>query len=61
MKLFTMPNLKIYSFFKKNSVKVVLASTHGPLGTPHTVRWPCEQIILSIGHFKHPTEVQLNS
>ena len=28
-------------------------------GTAQTVRWPCKLIILSIGHFQGPTEVQL--
>ena len=37
------------------------ASTHGAQGIAQTVRWPCEAIILLIGHFKGPTEVQLNS
>ena len=46
---------------EKFSVKKFLASTHGTLGTLETVRWPCELIILSIGHFESPTEVQLNS
>ena len=26
-----------------------------------SARWPCGSIILLIGHFKSPTEVQLNS
>ena len=42
-------------------MKDFLASTHGTLGTPQTVRWPCEPINLSIGYLDDPTEVQLNS
>ena len=38
-----------------------LASMQGTQGTPQTARWPCEPIILSIGHLEGPTEVQLNS
>ena len=34
-----------------------LAVTICAHGTAQTVRWPCERIILSIGHFKDPTEV----
>ena len=30
------------------------------LVTAQDVRWPCEPIILSIGHFEGLTEVQLN-
>ena len=37
-----------------------LASTQGTQGTRHTVRLPCKPIILSIGHFEGPTEVQMN-
>ena len=36
-------------------------NTHGSQGIAQTVRWPWEQIILLIGHFERPTEVQLNS
>ena len=36
-----------------------LASTQGTKGAPQTVRWPCERIILTIGLFEGPTEVQL--
>ena len=28
-----------------------LACTPGAQGTPQTVKWPCEPIILPIGHF----------
>ena len=38
-----------------------LASSQGTHRTLQVVRWPCEPIILSIGHFEGPTEVQLNS
>ena len=38
-----------------------LACTQGTHGTPQTLRWPCKQISLSIGHFKSLTEAQLNS
>ena len=34
-----------------------LASTHGSQGTPQTVRWSCEAIILLIVYFQGPTEV----
>ena len=54
-----MPNFEIYSFRKKFSVKEFLANTLGCQGTAQTVRWPCEPIILSTGHFEGPTEVQL--
>ena len=47
--------------WKKISVMEFLASTQGTKGTPKTVRWPCERIILTIGLFEGPTEVQLNS
>ena len=30
-------------------------------GSAQNVRWPCQPIILLIGHFEGPTEVQLNS
>ena len=33
-----------------------LACTQGTRETPQTVRWPCEPIILLIGHFEDPTE-----
>ena len=42
-------------------MKEFLASTHCALGTVETVGWPCEPIILSIGHFEGLTEAQLNS
>ena len=47
--------------FKKLFVKEFLDSTHGIEGIAQTVRWPCEPIFLSIGHFEGSTEVQLNS
>ena len=34
---------------------------YGTLGIIQSMRWPCRPIILSIGHFKCPAEVQLNS
>ena len=43
------------------SVMKFLAITDGTHGTLESVRWPCEPIILSIGHFESRTEVQLNS
>ena len=46
---------------EKFSVNEFLASKQGSLGTLETVTWPCEPIILSVGHFESPTEVQLNS
>ena len=30
-------------------------------GSAQNVRWPCQPIILLIGHFGGPTEVQLSS
>ena len=42
-------------------MKEFVANTHGILGTLETVIWPCEPIILSIGDFESPTEVQPNS
>ena len=47
--------------FKKIFVKEFSDSTHGIQAIAETLRWPCEPIILSIGHFESPTEVQLNS
>ena len=38
-----------------------LDSAHCAQGIAQTIRWPCELIILSIGYFEGPTEVQLNS
>ena len=38
-----------------------LADTDGTHGILQTVRWSCEPIILSMGHFEGPSEVQLNS
>ena len=37
-----------------------LANTDGTHGNLETLRWPCEPIILSIGHFEATTEFQLN-
>ena len=51
-------NLLICKIF---SAKESSASTHGSQGTAQTVRWPCEPIILSIGHFEGQTEVKLSS
>ena len=59
MKIFQMPNFKIYSFGKKNSVMEFLTSAQGTNRTLQSFRWPCEMITLSIGHFESPTEVQL--
>ena len=61
MNVFSMPNFKIYSFVKKNSVMEFLVNRDGTLGTLQTVKCPCKPIILSIGYFQAPTEVQLNS
>ena len=36
-------------------------NTDETLVTPQTVRWPCKPIILWVGHFKGPTEIQLKS
>ena len=38
-----------------------LANTDDTHGTLESVRWSCEPIILSVGHFEGSTEVQLNS
>ena len=38
-----------------------LVNRDGTLGTLQTVKCPCKPIILSIGYFQAPTEVQLNS
>ena len=38
-----------------------LACSQGTQGTPQTISWPCEPIILPIGHFQGPAEVQLKS
>ena len=38
-----------------------LTSTQGTQVTPHTIGWPWEPIILSIGHFQGITKIQLNS
>ena len=38
-----------------------LVNTDGTNGTLQIVRWPYKPIILSVGHFESPTEVQLNS
>ena len=37
-----------------------LVNTDGIHGTLESVRWPCEPITLSVGHFEGSTEVQLN-
>ena len=37
----------------------LLVCTQGTQGTLQIVRWPCELIILSIGHFEGPTIDQL--
>ena len=42
---------------KKISVKEFSDGTHGIQGIAETLRWPCEPIILPIGHFEGPTEV----
>ena len=42
---------------KKFCLIKFLGDTLGTLGTAQTLRWPCEPIILSIGHFESPTEV----
>ena len=40
---------------------VFLVNTDGTQKTLQTVRWLCEPVILSIGHFEGRPEVQLNS
>ena len=55
------PNFKTYSFGKKNSVMEFFTQGTQSQGTPQAVRWPCKLIIVSIGYFLGPTEVQLNS
>ena len=47
--------------FKKIFVKEFSDHIHGIQKIAQTLRWSCEPIILSIGHFEGPTEVQLNS
>ena len=39
-------------------MKEFSAIMHGTQRIIHTFRWPCEPIILSVGHFEGPTEVQ---
>ena len=56
-----MSNFKIYSFVKKSSVMEFFVNKDETLVTLQAVRWPCEPVILSIGHFEGPTEVELNS
>ena len=51
-----MSHFKVYSFVKK-TVMEYLAYTDGSRGTLQTGRWPCESIILPIGHFDSRTEV----
>ena len=60
---FSMSNLNIYSSVKKkkNSVMEFFVNTDGPLGTLHTVIWPCGPIISLIRHFEDPAEVELHS
>ena len=53
--------LEIQSFQKKIVLKEPFDDVCCTHGTVQTVRWPCEPIVLSIGHFEDPTEVQLNS
>ena len=55
-----MPNLKNYSFAKLFLERVLSYSTHGAQGIAQTIRLSCKLIILSIGHFEGPTEVELN-
>ena len=43
------------------TVKEFLAVTHVTQETTPTVRWLCEPILLSIGHFEDSNVVQLNS
>ena len=56
-------NISFQNLFicKKNSVIVFLINTDGTQKTLQTVRWLCEPVILSIGHFEGPTEFQLKS
>ena len=61
MYVFSMPNFKIDPFVKKKAVMEFLVNTDGTHETVETVRWPCKPIILWIGHFEGPPEVQLNS
>ena len=42
---------------KKVSLKEFLATTNGTQNTAQTVKWPCELIILSMGHLESPIEV----
>ena len=45
--------------FKKIFVMEFSDSKHGIRVIAQTLRWPCEPIILLIGHFEGPTKVQL--
>ena len=47
--------------YKKIFVKEFTDSTNSIQGIAYTLRWLCEQILLSLGHFEGLTEVQLNS
>ena len=47
--------------FKNIFLKELRDSTDAVQGIAQARRWPCEPIILSIGPFEGPTEVQLNS
>ena len=47
--------------FKKGFVQEFSDSTHGIQEIAETLRRPCKPIILLIGHFEGPTEVQMKS
>ena len=47
--------------FKEIFVKEFSDSTYGIQEVAQTLIWSWESIILSIGYFEGPTEVQLNS
>ena len=47
--------------FKKIFLKDFSDGRHGIQRITETLRRPCEPMILLIGHFDGPTEVQLNS
>ena len=41
--------------------RVLSYSTHGAQGIAQTIRLPCKLIILLVGRFEGPTEVELNN
>ena len=58
---FLMAYLKIHLFRKNWLWRNLWMMSYCTQGTAQTFRWSCKPIILSIGHFEGPNEVQLNS